>query len=289
LYRGSHGCDLCNFSTFKASQLVLHNRQKHGQDTNSSASDFSIQSLTRCNSSSIKWLKCESCYDRQFETVEGLTAHRRKVHSGPDLLTCPRACPYTTHKRKLLQLHVKRSHLAAEKGNNSTAAAHSCHICCRSYRTLDSYKAHLKCHDGSVDIDQSTILFRCVTPGCDFSSKFKSDLDRHSVKHSFDKPLACGQCDFTCKRKSELTRHERLVHSDMPETACGQCAYRTRNMFHLKRHVRLKHEKCPAASKSSAGSNKNVPNAAFLATVLSSNGAKILTEAPDYTLEFVVL
>jgi hypothetical protein len=82
----------------------------------------------------------------------------------------------------------------------------------------------------------------------------------------------------------------RLVHSDIPETACGQCAYRTRNMFHLKRHVRLKHEKCPsAASKSSTSSDKNLSDADFTASVFSSNGAKILAEAPDYTVEFVVL
>jgi hypothetical protein len=288
VHRGPHCCDLCNFSTFKASQLVLHKRQKHGQDINSSASDSAIHSLT---STSIKWLKCESCYDRQFETVEGLTAHQQKVHSGPALLTCPRACPYTTHKRKLLQLHVKRSHLAAEKGNSITAAAaHSCHICHRSYRTVDSYKAHLKCHDESADICQTAILFRCVAPGCDFAARFQSDLDRHRVKHSLDKPLGCGECDYTCKRKSELTRHVRLVHSDMPESACGQCTYRTRNMFHLKRHVRLKHEKCPStASKSSASSDKNLSNANFTSSVLSSNGAKILAEAPDYTVEFVVL
>ncbi len=129
-----------------------------------------------------------------------------------------------------------------------------------------------------------------MAPGCDFASRFQSDLDRHRVKHSLDKPLGCGECDYTCKRKSELTRHVRLVHSDMPETACGQCAYRTRNMFHLKRHVRLKHEKCPStASKSSASSDKNVSNAAFPTSVLSSNGARILAEAPDYTVEFVVL
>ena len=61
-------------------------------------------------------------------------------------------------------------------------------------------------------------------------------------------------------------------------------------MFHLKRHVRLKHEKCPStASKSSASSDKNLSNAAFPASVLCGNGATILAEAPDYTVEFVVL
>jgi hypothetical protein len=233
------------------SRLILHGRLRHGKKTEAEKAAVAGSS-DQILLSSEKCVKCDACY-RQFDTEERLTAHKRKVHTA-ELFTCQAGCGYTTKKRKLMQLHVKRSHLT-EKSGTEGGNAHVCHICQRTYRTADSYRAHIKSHSepplGGNGVAAGSPLFRCAVPDCDFGAKYQSDLDRHAVKHSGDKGLVCGQCGFACKRKSELIRHQRIKHSDMPEKACRLCTYSTRNMDHLKRHVRLKHEKCSSASTTS--------------------------------------
>ena len=226
-------------------------------------------------------IKCEACY-RQFEREEELTVHMRKVHPGPDLLTCQVGCGYTTRKRKLLMLHMKRSHV-----DQGRAPLHTCETCQRTYRSSDGYRAHLKTHERPPE-DYAASLLLCIAPGCGFGAKFQSDLDRHAVKHSAGRDVGCSECDFVCKRKSELNRHRKLKHSDMPERTCQECDYKTRSMDHMKRHVRLKHK----GPSHSAVPSVEVVSSGCAGLQMSEYMFSVegtLVQAPDYAVETVVV
>jgi KRAB domain-containing zinc finger protein len=205
-----------------------------------------------------------------------------KIHPAAELLTCPcDSCGYTTRKRKLLWLHMKRSHTAAEGGD----VRHSCPTCGRSYRSPDSLRAHLKTHSQPLEggsAAAAAALLACYWPGCGFAARFQSDLDRHALKHSADKALACGQCVYVCKRKSELNRHLRLKHSDVQERSCDQCAYKTRNMDHMKRHVRLRHT---GKKESSYETSDDLCTGT---TINYASEEVVVIQAPDFVVEMIV-
>ena len=142
---------------------------------------------------------------------------------GP-LLSCEQ-CSYTSSQQRLLRLHVKRQHGEGQPGD-------SCAECGVTFKLKSSLYKHMKIHSL-----HPLTKYSCSEQNCDFKCDFLSDLERHSVKHSELKSLACSECNFKCKRNSELRRHTKLTHDDTPFLLCQHCNYKTKNRTHLKRHL----------------------------------------------------
>ena len=138
-------------------------------------------------------------------------------------------CSYSSKKKILLNLHIKRSH----SNNTDEPEIFLCNVCNTQFTKKTSLSKHMMTHKEKIP------KFHCSQ--CDFKALFKSDLERHLVKHSVSKEIKCSECSFVCKRKNELVRHNKLVHQDSPINACNFCEYKTKNIDHLKRHVERRH------------------------------------------------
>jgi len=58
-----------------------------------------------------------------------------------------------------------------------------------------------------------TSAFTCTFPGCTKSFRKKSEVERHVLTHSGDKPFVCTDCSKSFKRKDHLQRHDERFHS----------------------------------------------------------------------------
>lgn len=63
--------------------------------------------------------------------------------------------------------------------------------------------------------------FTCET--CGHTSKTKSDLVKHHVKHVTERNFKCDKCDKSFKDNHALRKHTRCSHSDTPPVTCTVC------------------------------------------------------------------
>ncbi|XP_072536710.1 uncharacterized protein [Salminus brasiliensis] len=67
---------------------------------------------------------------------------------------------------------------------------------------------------------------------------YLSDLERHSITHSQNKPHVCQLCDKAFKRSSHLERHKH-IHTGQRNFVCQLCPRRFREAAELTRHQRV--------------------------------------------------
>ncbi len=157
-----------------------------------------------------------------------------------ELLKCSEPnCSYNTNKQKLLSLHFKRAH----SQQSTSTETYSCVVCGNQYETKCGLKNHMGVsHPTTNGCDIKFLNFICDISGCDAKFSFKSDLERHKLKHKDSKLFSCDVCDFSTKRKSDLTRHKKLKHDENQQILkCDACSYETKNSCHMRRHKERKH------------------------------------------------
>ena len=235
---GSLKCHLCTFTTHQELLLTLHSKYAHTQSSvelvekdrscpvcNKVLPRKRLKAHLRTHNSNR--FKCQFC-DKNFELEKLLIGHMKLDHADAKVHSC-KICPYQNLRKSLLNLHVKRQH--ASPGNNEKCFP--CETCGVKFKVKSSLIKHNKSHaEGQQN-------FTCSELGCNFQASFKSDLDRHALKHSDFKDLSCSECGFKCKRKSDLSRHHRLTHENLPFLECALCSYRTKNRTHMKRHSKV--------------------------------------------------
>merc|ERR1719427_2591445 len=89
---------------------------------------------------------------------------------------------------------------------------------------------------------------------CDCSTATKTNITMHKRIHSGEKFYVCDQCSFSTVCKSRLTRH-KMIHSGEKPHKCDQCSYSTIEKSYLTKHKRIHSEKpfqCKACGYSSA-------------------------------------
>ena len=81
---------------------------------------------------------------------------------------------------------------------------------------------------------------------CNYATKRKSDLVKHSRTHSGERPFECGICDEKFRQKGSLTNH--LLTHQLGRFECDQCDYKAtlkRSLvLHLMTHSGVKPHKC---------------------------------------------
>jgi len=90
-----------------------------------------------------------------------------------------------------------------------------------------------------TDIDGEK-FYLCPVAGCDHKTRFKSNLNTHTLTHTEECPHKCDKCDYATKYKSNLKKH-MISHSDEQPHECPSCSYRCKFASNLKTHM-LTHE-----------------------------------------------
>jgi len=86
---------------------------------------------------------------------------------------------------------------------------------------------------------------QCLSPGCEKIFKYKSDMDRHVLSHTKEKPIVCHypSCNKNFKRPGALRSHIQIVHVENTVFACPirGCNYEFQKKSTLQLHL-LKHK-----------------------------------------------
>jgi len=91
---------------------------------------------------------------------------------------------------------------------------------------------------------QGKKAFQCLGPDCGKVFKYKSDMDRHVLTHSKEKPITCPfpSCNKSFKRPYALKEHIRLNHTETTAFPCPLgCHLKFPNRISLRFHLG-KHE-----------------------------------------------
>lgn len=100
-------------------------------------------------------------------------------------------------------------------------------------------------HSFRVKLHNSAIHFKfkkfaCSVKGCKFRAAQKSDLTKHMLKHSNERPHQCHCCDKTFKAKEAYFTHMRVMHyseyAKMKPLECA-CGKRYKFQSNLCRHL----------------------------------------------------
>lgn len=136
----------------------------------------------------------------RVRTVDATHAvQRRKTSAAPKLFPCL-ICGKVFKFRSLLASHALI---------HSELRPYSCDFCSRSFRRL----SHLKRHREVVHAngERSPQSFICHICGKD--KKCRSQLARHVIIHTGERPYACDLCPARFNRSGNLKQHRKRMHS----------------------------------------------------------------------------
>ena len=77
-------------------------------------------------------------------------------------------------------------------------------------------------------------LFRCSSPKCKYSSKFKYNVSRHERKHQ-NKKLECAECGTSYFDKYDLEKHQDMKHHNK-SLLCEVCSKTFKSRSGLYEH-----------------------------------------------------
>ena len=72
---------------------------------------------------------------------------------------------------------------------------------------------------------------------CDYKCTTSSNLNRHMLTHTGEKPFACEISDYKCTTRDNLDVHVR-THTGEKQFACEHCDYKCSQKSNLDRHMR---------------------------------------------------
>lgn len=105
-----------------------------------------------------------------------------------------------------------RSLLASHALVHSELRPHACDLCPRRFRRA----AHLRRHRRAVHADGRCAPQSFVCSVCGLDKKCRSQLARHAIIHTGERPHACDLCPARFNRHGNLKQHQRRVHGVGP-------------------------------------------------------------------------
>lgn len=141
-------------------------------------------------------LKVEPMSSSPFQAISspiGIASSTQSL-SSPDITEEFRCniCNKTFSKRCYFTQHNKTAHVGHKP--------FKCIKCGKKYQTQELLDDHMDKHNGDKP-------FKCEVPNCPKSFNHKTDLKRHSILHTTEKPHVCQQCGKGFVRKDHLQKH----------------------------------------------------------------------------------
>ena len=126
----------------------------------------------------------------------------------------------------------------------------------------ERYMTHLRWHSGQLIIDCNDISFiilnvlfsgeRPFQCGlCEKSFRDRSELNRHSRRHTGDLPYKCQTCGKGFLRRERFVTHTR-IHTGEKPFVCGVCNRGYRDKRELKKHQATHNHGEPGSPTSAA-------------------------------------
>ncbi|XP_067666528.1 zinc finger protein 676-like [Haliotis asinina] len=208
-----YSCSTC-LKHFSSKKMLESHRMTHLEQTQDGGYHCSV---------------CDKTYSRRTSYLK----HKR--HAQCDLthfLKC-QLCFKVFASHKSLNTHHKVSH--------PSGVNYCCHIC---ERYFSSSKALLK-HEALKRCSKSRVLgasgevtqsMQCETCGKIYSNQ--SNLNRHRLKHTGERPYSCSQCGLKFADKSILKNHVQNIHVGTRPFLCQVCGKRFKTRTHVERHTR---------------------------------------------------
>jgi len=114
-------------------------------------------------------------------------------------------------------------------------------FCFEETETFSSTESHTPLYEKIIIDNKKT--YKCLVEKCEKSFRFKSDMERHIIVHSKERPFACKYpyCNKSFKRPDALKNHMQ-VHNEGFPFACAVpgCSLRFHKKTSLQYHI-LKH------------------------------------------------
>ncbi|XP_005104225.2 uncharacterized protein LOC101860911 [Aplysia californica] len=182
--------------------------------------------------------QCSQC-QATFTQLSSLKAHLSS-HSGERLHKCTE-CDASYMRKENLKLHMKQSHKShpdgsptldptsqgQEKGDGSNQF--SCSSCEKKFSSIASLKSHVKVHNKRES-------FQCDK--CEASFTFALAFERHKLTHKKGKQMAkCEVCGSEFTRQSNLKKH-MMIHTGQKPFTCEVCGSSFTQKANLQVHMR---------------------------------------------------
>jgi KRAB domain-containing zinc finger protein len=201
---------------------------------------------------------CQHC-EKTFLRNTEMESHILRVHTKEKRFTCP-DCNWTgytqgdlirhesTHtkphecpecNRRFTSNQFLQEHLQKHKGERP----HQCQYCSKPFPT----PRQVKSHETRVHLKQA----RYACPDCNWRGFLPSELRRHTITHTQERPYVCGldNCEDAFFSQRELTNHQTKTRkhggtTQRQKNVCCQatgCDWRGHVPSELEVHIRAKH------------------------------------------------
>ncbi|XP_023249873.1 endothelial zinc finger protein induced by tumor necrosis factor alpha-like [Seriola lalandi dorsalis] len=227
-----HLCDICGRKfgrqyQLKRHKILVHANQMNGEESPPLDAPFACgvcgrrlksEALLAAHSrihSGDKPHRCGVCM-RTFQRATCLKQHHLRVHLKVKVNDAQRAagrrksaapakmfpCPVCSKVFKFKSL------LASHSMIHSEARPHACDFCSRRFRRL----SHLKRHREVVHANGARLPQSFVCHICGKDKKCRSQLARHVIIHTGERPFACDLCSARFNRCGNLQQHKKRMH-----------------------------------------------------------------------------
>ena len=158
--------------------------------------------------------------------------------------------------------HLKRTHSHDESALSMAADAksnpakknldkHICKTCNKFFSHITNLKKHLLVHTGEKP-------YSCKQ--CNKAFSQAGNLERHILTHTGEKPYKCEQCDKEFAQLSDRKKHIRICHTGEKPFACLKCTQHFATSSHLAIHMRRNNHTNKKSDKTIEYTQKDAPS-----------------------------